>query len=295
MVTLGTPILRSSYCEQVTDAALKDELYADEDNLHQFFVEGAPAMLTENIRSTRKLVNGSRVILDSLIFEDDVVPSTLDEAYAAGVYCEVELNKPPRAVNVRVGGTKDTPVLWHESPLEDLSELVDSVVPGAQVIPLVASNVLGDQVSLDGQVAAQNGIPDKVNIRNHFHFMLSFALTDFKVQGMVRAHASPRACKCLSSALTASAFVSDTWEAYHQRVQAVAGAVHELVRTVRSDIAMPHARLAPPAQKRRVRAQSHPKPPPRRVPCRVGGRVRSRWVLERRAGGAGARAHSTGS
>ena len=55
-------------------AHVRDELYESEEGLWGYFVEGAPAHMTDAIRSTRKLVNGTPCLLDSLTFRGGLVP-----------------------------------------------------------------------------------------------------------------------------------------------------------------------------------------------------------------------------
>ena len=70
-----------------------------------YFVEGAPVLLDDNIKPVRKLVNGSAALLDSLQFAGQV-PQQVTDAYARGVFDIVELDAPPLAVNVCVGGVR---------------------------------------------------------------------------------------------------------------------------------------------------------------------------------------------
>ena len=112
---------------------------------------GAPVNLTENIRPVRKLVNGSPALLDSLVFPDGAVPGVrvydeqrgvwqtcaLEEALDGRGFCTIELNEPPLAVNVRIGGKTSPPgakpgsaagsVLWHGH--EKGNELVTASLP----------------------------------------------------------------------------------------------------------------------------------------------------------------------
>eukprot|EP00966_Prymnesium_polylepis_P319841 7376263-Prymnesium_polylepis.1 len=128
--------------DELDDVQLRRELYADEPNLWGYFVEGAPVNLIETVKSVRKLVNGSPALLDSLEFEGGNVPAALAAAIACGGFCEIELDAPPYAVNVRVGGVQSPPgsapgsapgsVLWHGVELDDLSGLIESVAPDAQ-------------------------------------------------------------------------------------------------------------------------------------------------------------------
>ena len=130
--------------DEIGNAELRDELYAEESSLWGWFVEGAPVNLTETIKAVRKLANGSPALLDSLEFRDGAVPSELAAALARGGFEVVELAAPPFAVNVHVGGVQSPPgsapgstpgsVLWHGIELDDLSGLIDSdYASGVQV------------------------------------------------------------------------------------------------------------------------------------------------------------------
>jgi hypothetical protein len=73
--------------------------------------------------------------------------------------------------------------LWHGFELDDLSGLIESVTPHAQVISLLlSSNVKKEGIALRGLVAAQNGLAEKVLVKRHA-FLLAWALTDHKLQG----------------------------------------------------------------------------------------------------------------
>ena len=65
--------------------------------------------------ATRKLVNGSPGLADSLTFRNGKVPAALAAAYDLGGYVLVTLDQPPLSVNVRVGskGGAERPTLWH--------------------------------------------------------------------------------------------------------------------------------------------------------------------------------------
>ena len=118
--------------EMVAGAALeqsvRDEVYNHEPNLWSYFVEGAPVLLLENISSVRMLVNGTAGLLDSLNITNAGDRNRVETAYNTG-YSEdmVTLDEPPLAVNVVVGGTEETPMMWHQvsppiaSPLSHLN------------------------------------------------------------------------------------------------------------------------------------------------------------------------------
>ena len=146
-------------------------------------------MLDENIKPVRGLVNGSAALLDSLEFSGPV-PDKVANAFARGVFDVIELDAPPFAVNVRVGG-KQSPrgqpagsapgsVLWHGVELDDLSGCIpDYVEGGAQVVPLRVSSQ-PTETKMRSAWAAINGLPEKPKVRRH-RYILAFALTDFKV------------------------------------------------------------------------------------------------------------------
>ena len=153
-------------------------LFENEPNLMGWFVEGAPVVLTENISPTRKLVNGSAGVLDSLTFAGGVVPDELKAAYARRGYCKVELHAVPLSVNVRVGGTEKDPVWWHGIKLDDLSAHVSSAVPNAQVVPLFAEFQMREEkaAQIRSTFAAQHMTCSELEL--HYHpYMLAFAMT----------------------------------------------------------------------------------------------------------------------
>ena len=184
---------------------MEERLYADEPGLWGRFVRGAPIHLTENIRPVRKLVNGSPALLHSLLlregsaagcrrcveFDSEGRPvawerCTLREVCEQGGFQLVVLDQPPDAVNVTVGGVGSPPgeppgsaagsVLWHGCELDDLSELVESVSAGEQVIPLFTSRNVREGIDLFGTVAAQEGLPRRVQAYEHA-YSLAFAMT----------------------------------------------------------------------------------------------------------------------
>ena len=141
-------------------------------------------LLTENISSTRGLVNGSPALLDSLSFEGGVVPDALKHAYESGGFHEVVLETRPLSVNVRVGGTDTDPIWWHGVKLPDLSEDIHSAVQGAQVVPLLEAYEMRDDkaAKLTSMMAAQHMVSPSVACKYH-PYMLAFAMTDYKLQG----------------------------------------------------------------------------------------------------------------
>ena len=86
------------------------------------------------------------------------------------------LEKPPEATNLRVGGER---VTWHGAPLDDLSDLIESDMPDAQVVPIMEGPA--EEVFLKSVAAAQFGL-DVVKVKEHT-CRLAFTMTDFKLQG----------------------------------------------------------------------------------------------------------------
>ena len=193
-----TPLIRWKLpmLETLGDKDLERALYLDEPMLWGTFVEGAPVNLTENIKPVRKLVNGSPGLLDSLVLADGSdtlvrkcvrfdehgkpiawLSCTWADVRVACNFQLIELDEPPLAVNIRVGGRISPPgkvpgsvpgaVLWHGTELDDLSALITSVANGEQIIPLFASNNVKEGVELRGAVAAQAELPLKMKVKDH--------------------------------------------------------------------------------------------------------------------------------
>lgn len=146
--------------------AERELLYANEPNLWGYFVEGVPVLLTETIKSTRKLVNGSPGLLDSVEARTEADQRVLAAAYAHG-YDEAmaTLDAPPRSVNVIVGGTAASPRLWHGIPLDDLTGLVPETGAGSnvQVVPICPSTN-PETVQCLSMYAAQQGIAQRLQV-----------------------------------------------------------------------------------------------------------------------------------
>ena len=289
---------------------LRDDLFGDEPNLWQYFVEvcpsagashpvprpgsgielgvavtdkrwqGAPINLTSTIRSVRKLVNGSPGLLDSLSFRGGVIPSELEEAYRAGGYCEIVLDEPPLAVNVRVGGktspngsapgTAPGSVLWHGVELDDLTGLITPLTNDAQVISLLIARS-PEKAELTGMVAAQTNVAETVLVRC-FAYMIAFALTDFKLRAsrgtepdsVGQANVDPvatihvrvpaDALRCVNGRGT------DPPEAHSEHMQEVKTALDDLVSFLCPGLACAHAQFAPAAAAGRGRHTIPPQP-----------------------------------
>ncbi|KAJ1449343.1 hypothetical protein M885DRAFT_536096 [Pelagophyceae sp. CCMP2097] len=155
-----------------------DKLYAEEGNLWCYYARGSPCMLNENHSSTRGLVNGAPVLMDSLHFPTDPRPQAeeLDP-----------LDAPPHAVMMCVGSSKAKPRHWHGIKLPDLgAKLValdgsGNAAGDDQVAPILVSSQ-ARELKLTGMTAAMHGLPAYLLGRT-FAYNLAFALTDFKLQG----------------------------------------------------------------------------------------------------------------
>ena len=94
---------------------------------------------------------------------------------------ELEVDSDEEQQEDIVGGTAAAPRLWHEVPLEDLSDLIPEYVGGEQVVPILLSGH-AEEVECYSIYAAQQGIAQKLRVKIH-QYGLAFALTDFKLQG----------------------------------------------------------------------------------------------------------------
>ena len=183
--TFDLPVIRWRHHlvdDAFEDDEVREELFKHEKNLWGYFVEGAPVHMLETIKSVRKLVNGSPALLDSVVAANEDDQRTLDNRLAGG-YSEVTLTQPPTAVNLIVGGTPETPRLWHGRPLDDLSGLIGDPYYECQeqMVSLPVSSVV-EKAECNSIYAAQHGIAQKLNVKQH-QYGFAFALTDFKLQG----------------------------------------------------------------------------------------------------------------
>ena len=108
---------------ELLDASTLDELYENEPGLWGTFVRGAPAMLTENIQSTKYLVNGASGHMHSLSFRGGPPPA-LSDGLLTGAYEEIILEEPPLCINFQL-----------RLPDGDDGSGTDSLVDDAIVVP----------------------------------------------------------------------------------------------------------------------------------------------------------------
>ncbi len=119
--TFNLPIIR--WRSELVDGDIlqpnvRDELYENKPNLWCYFVEGAPVLLLETISSVRMLVNDTPGLMDSLTLSNTEDIDQLARAHNVGYTDDmVTLEETPLAVNVVVGGTDNSPKLWHEVQL----------------------------------------------------------------------------------------------------------------------------------------------------------------------------------
>ena len=147
-----------------------NRLWAGEEALWSYFVEGAPVLITERFRVRFSSASGlgSDASLDSLLFGNRGVPAEVKAAYAQGGYVEVELRDPPFAVAVRV-------------VLEDETESVQSLVEGAIIVPLFPNTTPVAHV-MRSMYAALARVPLRV-AHTGFPYMLGFALMPSDLRG----------------------------------------------------------------------------------------------------------------
>ena len=167
-----------------------EQVYEAETTLWGYYVQGAPILLTWNLKSARGLSNGVAALMYSLTLTEQQDRETVNAAQnMRGVV--VTLTAPPHAINVIVGGTKERPRYWHGNPLPDLSESLQfSEEKGTsqekeQIIPIMMTETAVQHIySLQAARCLpmnRNGV-GKLKMRVH-PYQLAFALTDYKMQG----------------------------------------------------------------------------------------------------------------
>ena len=72
--------MRKDY-KSLLHAEILEELYETEPNTWAYFVQGAPILITDNMRSTRKLVNGTPGLLYSLNIDEKIEQGKVAEAH----------------------------------------------------------------------------------------------------------------------------------------------------------------------------------------------------------------------
>ena len=161
-----------------------ERLYKEERaGLCGFFVEGAPGFTTRNIKVAKSIVNGGSVIYDSLTLADESM-ATLEECVVNELarrrehgpawdgILEVEI-QIPHSVNVRPLLTaKETKALLETKTSLSATEVILPVLVGRNTVDFNTTSVW----------AAEYSIPQKIRTKQH-EVDLSFARTDFKVQG----------------------------------------------------------------------------------------------------------------
>jgi len=196
----------------------REDVFKDEPLLYEYFVEGAPATLRENMCSRKGLVNNAPCLLDSLDF-GHAPPREVVAAYERGGFCEVEI-EPPVNVLVRVGSApepargKDRGHFWHGVRLPDLSsKLPTNVVaraddPDAQIIPLqLDGSSHRRDVKLWSRISAQHALPEEISTWP-FAYELAFAVTDYKLQSRSLPRIALNLPKCETQSMTRMKFES---------------------------------------------------------------------------------------
>jgi len=109
---------------ELLDGKTADDVYDHEPGLWGTFVRGAPAMLTENIQSTKYLANGASGHLHSLTFQAPP-PADVAAALARHEFTDIVLDEPPLCVNFQL-----------TLPDDDDGAGIDSLVGDAIVVLL---------------------------------------------------------------------------------------------------------------------------------------------------------------
>jgi hypothetical protein len=176
----------------LSDAELA-ELADQEPGMWGYFVQGAPAMLTENINTSKGLVNGTMGTLHSLSLRnvDDTAALRRASAAAAGGVI-ITLPAPPVSVNVAVADRGGFPahcdqghrreIICRLPPPED-----EPNCPARVVIPVLVGSFTATRHKCVSEAAAAMGLfgvktEQRLVLRDH-GVHLAFALTDFKMQG----------------------------------------------------------------------------------------------------------------
>jgi hypothetical protein len=191
--TFGLPLFKWKLpiAGKDVDEKLHAGLYEEEPTLWHWYVRGAPVLLTENVKSTRGLVNGTPGVLDSLTFkgegtdaagDDPLRVAQLERARDAERQSEqpdgyvgeaIEVPRPT-AVHIRVGGGK-----WHGVDMDVTAD--DIGEPGEPVVPLLVHKNQ-QKVVLRGAYAAIEGAPEEATVKMHA-FMFASGLERSGVQG----------------------------------------------------------------------------------------------------------------
>jgi len=163
----------SSLSAEEMKLALDNEL-----GLWGYYVEGAPAMVTENIPRTNKgIVNGALGWFHSLCWATNALSDAAEELIGGAGYREVLLPATlrPYTVNVQLTRPANAPA-WRDE---------DSLVSGAAVVPL-KETIHVEPVKLTSPESLVAGLP---MLKTMPHTAcLAFARTDYKLQGVTLSH-----------------------------------------------------------------------------------------------------------
>ena len=142
-------------------------LYLHDNSLTRYFVEGAPAFITENIKPERGLVNSTPVTYHSLVLDEKENRDVIGEQLIYSSSNEdIVLQYPPKYINVAV--TNADPADFTDMTLD----------PGKVVIPI---KLLDKGTSHKGYIASK---PGKIAFSSRSHNVdAEFSKTFHKVQG----------------------------------------------------------------------------------------------------------------
>jgi len=170
------------YCERAADLyqTTYEAIVAQHEELTFYFVQGAPAMLRENLATTKGLTNGSTCRLASLTLNGDDVDETWHRINSAAPGEIVMLERPPLSVNVFIATRPGEN--W--PPALTLSE-------NNIIIPILESKNPREFRAIGAKqkrTTSSKSNKSKVDVQasmNYFDFgmSLAFAVTYHKIQG----------------------------------------------------------------------------------------------------------------
>jgi hypothetical protein len=156
-----------------------NDLLKQHPELVAYFVRGAPAIITGNIAPDKKVANGTRCNLHSLILEDDEIWDEAIQRYSPGKV--TWLDRPPKFIAVKL--------LDKEKMIQAGWDSCNTLVPGEIVIPLAenrrraipfeASSVKKPRLK---SKASDTALQQQMAYYD-FRVELAFAITYWKIQG----------------------------------------------------------------------------------------------------------------
>jgi hypothetical protein len=144
-------------------------IYATFPELTVYFVPGAPAVITANQNVSKRVANGTRAVMHSVVFPTNIDVANMKARVRGAAAGEIILlDCVPEYVNMKLVGVD--PLTWPAN---------ETMVPGDVVVPLPALSTTSESMSLA-----------KLNIRTftvsytESSFDPAYAVTYYKVQGL---------------------------------------------------------------------------------------------------------------